>query len=221
MVESVSVNLRLSCSMMRTLSWSRTVLRMRSLPADKSLRSFMVKTLSLTIKWRSKIEWAWEEKENKINCSQNINWMTHVVLELRHKQLLVNWWEFIFQALPCLVARHKVRETGRRRVQLLVKSIACSEPQRIAGWRKEKEKEIQNGIYGWNVTFIESGSSCPFFRWSTYFNIGSVFNFSKTDVYGMPRTWSMMWTKPLVAAMSDWIIVALTPPPSTVTWLLL
>lgn len=62
------MNLRLSCSTMRIFSWSRTVLRMRSLPADMFLSSFMVNVRSLTIKWRSKIELAcgiWDK--NKIN----------------------------------------------------------------------------------------------------------------------------------------------------------
>lgn len=51
---------------------------------------------------------------------------------------------------------------------------------------------------------------------ASYFNIGSDWSFSFTLVYGTPKTRSMMWTNPLVAAMFGSITVALTPPPSTV-----
>lgn len=54
----------------------------------------------------------------------------------------------------------------------------------------------------------------------TYLSIGSVASFRPTVVKGTPKTLSMMWTIPLVAAISGCITVALTPPPSTVRVLL-
>lgn len=146
---------------------------------------------------------------------------THVVRKFGHEEFLENGWELIFQTSPGLVTRYKVSVASGGAVQLLVKSIAGSEPQWITEEKEEEgTKAIQNGFYERYVTSIKRGSSW-LRRWSTYFNIGSVCNFSRTDVYGMPRTWSMMWTKPFVAAMSDWTIVAFTPPPSTVIVLLL
>jgi len=46
--------------------------------------------------------------------------------------------------------------------------------------------------------------------------IGSEASFSATVMEGTPRTRSMMWTTPLLAPISGWIRVALTPFPSTV-----
>ena len=51
----------------------------------------------------------------------------------------------------------------------------------------------------------------------TYLSIGSVLSLSRTVVYGTPRTLSMMWISPLVAAIFAVTTVAFTPPPSTVT----
>lgn len=152
-------NLRLSCSRMRIFNWSRTVLRIRSEPADMFLKSAMVKTRSLMIKWRSKMMLACSERFSIIFLIILLRqWETHVIRKLGHKQLLIDWWELIFQASPSLVTGHKVSETGRGGVQLLIKSIACSEPQRVTESSKNRGKKIQNGIYGWNVTFIENGS---------------------------------------------------------------
>ena len=56
---------------------------------------------------------------------------------------------------------------------------------------------------------------------TSYFNIGSDWSFSFTVVNGTPRTRSMMWTNPLIAAIFGSTTVALTPPPSTVNVMLL
>lgn len=82
---------------------------------------------------------------------------THVIGEFGHEELLENGWELVFQASPGLVTRHKVSVTGGGAVQLLVKSIPGSKPQRITGWGRMQE--IQNGFYEWNVTSMKRDST--------------------------------------------------------------
>lgn len=81
--------------------------------------------------------------------------VTHVISKVGHKQLLVYRGEFGLQVLPGPVAGHKVCVAGRCGVQLLIKSIACSEPQRIT----EKSERYKMSIYGRNVTLMKSVSS--------------------------------------------------------------
>lgn len=123
--------LRRSCSKMRIFSWSRTVLRMRSLPADIFRRSPMVNDLSLTIKCRSKIELAFERDffQFCLYTEKSQQSSTHVIRKFRHEKLLVDRRKFVFQASPSLVTGHKVCVSGGLAVQLLVKSIARSKPE--------------------------------------------------------------------------------------------
>lgn len=72
---------------------------------------------------------------------------TYVIGKLGHEQLLVDGWELVFQALPGLVAGHKVCVAGRAGVQLLIKSIACSEPQRITGQSRKKESKRYKTLF--------------------------------------------------------------------------
>lgn len=121
--------------------------------------------------------------------------------KISHEEFLMHGRMIQFGLLPSLVTGHKVREVSICIIQLFIERWELAHFISITVCQKNKI----NIMYG-NTNRV----------WCIYLSIGSLSILPKTVVEGMPKTLSIMCTKPLVLATSAWIMVALTPPPSTV-----
>lgn len=130
---------------------------------------------------------------------------SYMIGKISHEQFLVHRGMVQFNFLPTLVAWYEISKMPICVVQLFVEGRELSHFVGVAIEKKEKRGgSVDIGM--WKQLRVSSN----------YLNMGSLSILPSTVVEGIPKTLSIMCTKPFVLATSAWTIVALTPPPSTV-----